>query len=200
MSRPRPKALNTDASCAIGLVYADRLARRGYDLVLLAHRAERPGALARVLRSETDAVIEVRVADLTREGDLKDVEAELAELDLLINNLELPTDRPLAHGRMSSLDRLLDTNITACTRLATAAARRLAQRREGAVVNVASAAGLAPEISAGANGATRAFVIALTRTMQVELIHDNVYVQLVIAAATRTDICHGIVRPNLCLA
>ncbi len=51
MSRPRPKARITDASCAIGLVWADPLARRGYDPVLLAILAVRPGALARFLRS-----------------------------------------------------------------------------------------------------------------------------------------------------
>lgn len=188
MSRTPPKALITNASCAIGLVYADRLARLGYDLVLIAGRAERPAALARVLQRETDARIEVRVAELARDSALKNVEAELPELDLLINNLELPPDGSMVRGHTTSLDRQLNTNIKAYTRLAVTAARRMAERREGAIVNVTSAVGLAPEIAGGAYGATNAFVIALTQTLQAELASSNVYVQLVIAAATRTDV------------
>ncbi|QSY95250.1 SDR family NAD(P)-dependent oxidoreductase [Rhizobium bangladeshense] len=188
MSRTRPKALITHASCAIGLVYADRLARRGYDLVLVADRGQRPTALARILQRETDARIEVRVADLTRERHLKDVEAEVPSLDLLINNLELPIDGSIVDGRTPSLDRLLDINIKVHAWLTATAARSMVMRRNGAIVNVASAVGLAPEFATGAHGATKAFVIALTRTLQAELVPDNVYVQLVIAAATLT---HG---------
>ncbi len=188
MSRTRPKALITHASCAIGLVYADRLVRRGYDLVLLTHHRERPATLARDLRRETGAAIDVSVTDLTREHGLQDVEAALAGVDLIVNNLELPSAGLLAQGHTSGLDRLLDVNIKAYARLAAAAAASMAGRRQGAIVNVVSALGLAPGIATGAYGATMAFAIALTRTMQAELSSDSVYVQLVIAAATRTDV------------
>jgi short-subunit dehydrogenase len=187
MSRTRPKALIADASCAIGLVYADRLARRGYDLVLLARHAERPSALAQVLRCETDATIEILDVDLTMERDRK-VAARFAELDLLINNLELPAGGPLVLGSTPSLDRLIDTNIKLYAWLAATAAGSMAKRRNGAVVNVASAVGLAPEFATGVYGATKAFAIALTRTLHAELACDNVYVQQAIAAATRTDV------------
>jgi len=188
MSRTRPKALITHASCAIGLVYADRLARRGYDLVLLTPHRHQPTALAHGLRRETDAAIDVRIADLTRERDLKEVEAGLPELDLLVNTIELPPGGSLGQGWTQSLDRLLDINVKTYTRLSTTAAGSMAQRREGAIVNVVSAVGLAPEIATGAYGASKAFAIALTRTLQAELLPDHVYVQLVIAGATRAEI------------
>lgn len=188
MSRTRPKALITHASCAIGLVYADRLARRGYDLVMLTHHREPPTTLAHSLQCETGAAIEVRIVDLTREPDLKEVESGLAELDLFVNTLELPPGGSFGQGSTQSLDRLLDTNVKSYTRLSAMAARSMAQRREGAIVNVVSAIGLAPEIATGAYGATKAFAIALTRTLQAELLPSNVYVQLVIAGATRTEL------------
>ena len=64
----------------------------------------------------------------------------------------------------------------------------MAEQRESAIVNVASAVGLAPEIASGAYGATKAFVIALTKTLQAELVSANVNIQLVVAVATRTDV------------
>ncbi|CDM61727.1 hypothetical protein LPU83_pLPU83d_0356 (plasmid) [Rhizobium favelukesii] len=133
MSRTRPRALIIHASCAIGLVYADRLARRGYDLVLLTHHRERSAALARDLRRETGAAIDVSVNDLTRERGLQDVEAALAGVDLIVNNLELPSAGLLAHGHTPGLDRLLDVNIKAYARLAAAAAASMAGRRQGAL-------------------------------------------------------------------
>jgi len=196
MSRTRPKALITDASCAIGLVYADRLARRGYDLVLLARHSWRPSELAHVLRRETDAKIETLDVDLTMERHRKAVATRLAELDLLINNLELPAGGPLVLGSSPSLDRLIDTNIKLYAWLAATAAGSMAKRRDGTIVNVAPAVGLAPELATGAYGATKAFVIALTRTLHAELAPDTVYVQLVIAGATRTDVWPFDNRPH----
>jgi len=73
MSR-KPAALVTGASSGIGAVYADRLARRGHDLVLVARDEQRLEALAARLHAETGVAVEVLVADLTRPDDLAKVE------------------------------------------------------------------------------------------------------------------------------
>ncbi|QPB22806.1 SDR family NAD(P)-dependent oxidoreductase [Rhizobium sp. 007] len=191
MSRTHPKALVTYASCAIGLLYADRLARRGYDLVLLANNPDRPIALARILQAETDVAVEVVAVDLSTDQGLQDVEARFVEekgFDLVVNNLDLPAGKPLLEDRALNLDRLIGMNVKAYARLAAVAAHGMARRRQGAIINVASAIAFAPEVATGVYGASKSFLVALTRTMQAELTHQNVYVQLVLTGAVRTDV------------
>src|SRR4051794_15734410 len=72
----RPRALITGASTGIGKVYAQRLAKRGYDLVLVARDKARLDALAEQLRQD-GAMSEVVVADLTQSGDVGRVEQKL---------------------------------------------------------------------------------------------------------------------------
>src|SRR5581483_990413 len=89
MSSYLGSALITGASSGIGAVYADRLARRGYDLVLTARDEARMQALAKRLRAEAGVTVEVLRADLTRSEDLATVEARLRDdptITLLINN------------------------------------------------------------------------------------------------------------------
>lgn len=190
MSQPNHKALITCASCTIGMLYADRFARRGYNVTLLAGRAERPTALARMLRAETAVEIEVLPGDLSKGGCLDRIEACIfaERFDVVVNNLALPPGRSLTEERSTDLDRLLGTNVRSYARISAAAVRSMASRRKGAIINVTSAVGLAPEISGGADGATRAFAMALTRTMQDEVSALGVYVQLVLTGATRTDV------------
>ena len=72
-------ALITGASSGIGAVYADRLARRGYDLLLVARNTRRMDRLARKLADETGRNIEVMTADLTHRHDVARLERVLRE-------------------------------------------------------------------------------------------------------------------------
>src|SRR5579863_3530591 len=113
-------ALITGASSGIGKTYADRLARRGYDLVLVARDRERMEALAARLREETGVSIDIIQADLTAAADLRRVEARLAEdarIDLLINNAGASAGRGLEDTEVDVQDRLIRLNVTAVTRL-----------------------------------------------------------------------------------
>src|SRR4051794_37840697 len=83
------KALVTGASSGIGAVYADRLAGRGYDLILAARDVARMEALAGRLRADTGRTVEVIEADLTSSADLATVARRLDTDDaitLLVNN------------------------------------------------------------------------------------------------------------------
>src|SRR5271169_6833708 len=89
MVRQLPTVLVTGASAGIGAAYADRFARRGHDLVLVARDQARMEALAGRLRAETEVKIDVLRADLIEGADLLRVEARLRDDDgigVLVNN------------------------------------------------------------------------------------------------------------------
>src|SRR5579863_5909397 len=73
----RTTALITGASSGIGAIYADRLARRGHDLILVARNRERLEALARRLTQATGRSVEVIPADLSKDADLARIESKL---------------------------------------------------------------------------------------------------------------------------
>src|SRR5450631_3128364 len=119
--RPFGAALITGASSGIGATYADRLARRGHDLVLVARDATRMNAIAARLRDETGVTVDVLPADLTQSDDLHRVEARLSEdarIGLLVNNAGAAAPGGFADPDLDTQDRLIRLNITAVTRLA----------------------------------------------------------------------------------
>lgn len=191
MTTSRTTALVTGASSGIGAVYADRLARRGHDLVLVARDAARMETLAKRLRAETGVRIDILAADLTDSADLAKVERRLREDDrigLLINNAGAALPGGFSEPDPEKLDWLIRLNVMAVTRLAGAVVPRFLAKGSGAIINVASVLALAPEISFGIYGGTKAYVLAFSQSLQVELGPKGIYVQAVLPAATRTEI------------
>jgi short-subunit dehydrogenase len=187
----RPSVLITGASSGIGATYAERFARRGHDLVLVARDQARLEALAARLRQETGVAVELLPADLTQQEDLARVETRLrndARIGILINNAGIAQSGGFLDQSADSIDRLVALNTTALTRLAAAAAPRLAQAGEGAIVNIGSVVGLSPEFGMTLYGATKAFALFLSQGLSLELSPKGVYVQAVLPAATRTEI------------
>jgi short-subunit dehydrogenase len=187
----RGLALITGASSGIGATYADRLARRGFDLVLVARDQERLEDLAARLRRETGAGVEVLKADLTEAGDLDRVADRLgsdAAITTLVNNAGVAVLGPLAGGDAQRIEAMIHLNVVAVTRLALAAATAFAARGRGTLINVASVLALAPELFNGAYSATKAYVLNLSQALQQELSPQGVRVQAVLPGATRTDL------------
>jgi len=186
-----PTVLITGASSGIGAVYAERFARRGHPLVLVARDKARLEALASRLGDETKVDVDVLQADLTEPADLAAVEARLREdanIRVLINNAGLAQSGGFVEQSADAINRLVTLNITALTRLAAAIAPRLAQAGEGSIVNIGSVVGLAPEFGMTVYGATKAYVLFLSQGLSLELTPKGVYVQAVLPAATRTEI------------
>jgi short-subunit dehydrogenase len=193
MANPKalPTVLITGASAGIGATYADRFARRGHDLVLVARDKAKMDELATRLRAETGVDVDVLQADLTASTDLARVEKRLREDDrigILVNNAGIAAPGGFADADAATLERLISLNITAVTRLASAVVPRFLSQGGGAIVNIASVLGLAPEISFGIYGASKAYVLMLSQSLQVELGNRGIYVQAVLPAATRTEI------------
>jgi len=187
----RPTVLITGASTGIGAVYAARFAQRGHDLVLVARDQARLDALAARLRSEHDVAVDVIQADLTQLSDLNAVESRLrddARIGILVNNAGAALSGHFVDQSTDSIAQLVALNTTALVRLASAIAPRLAKAGDGAIINIGSVVGLAPEFGMTVYGATKAFVLFLSQGLSLELSPLGVYVQAVLPAATRTEI------------
>jgi uncharacterized protein len=187
----RPTTLITGASSGIGATYAERFAQRGHDLVLVARDKSRLEALAARLRGQHNIAVDLLPADLTEQAGLAAVEARLrddARIGILINNAGMALSGGFPQQSSESMNRLIALNITALTRLTAAVAPRFAQSGTGAIVNIGSVVGLAPEFGMSIYGATKAFVLFLSQGLSLELSPRGVYVQAVLPAATRTEI------------
>jgi short-subunit dehydrogenase len=183
-------ALITGASTGIGALYAERLAARGYDLVLVARNGERLQALAERLRSSTGRVVRAVPADLNRETDLADIETLLREdstITMLVNNAGVGATAPLLDSDIVKMQDMIALNVIALTRLTYAAAPGFVARGRGTFINIASVVAIAPEILNGVYGATKAYVLALSHSLRHELAAKGVRVQAVLPGATATD-------------
>ena len=183
--------LITGASDGIGAVYADRLARRGHDLILVARRADKLAALADQLRSETGVSVDVIAADLANPDDLARVEARLRTDDAitgLINNAGIAGETSFVEADTAQLTTLINLNILAVTRLTAAIAPRLAAKGSGAIINIGSVTSLVPDGFTATYPASKAYVLAFSEALQVELGAKGVRVQAVLPGATRTPI------------
>ena len=148
-------ALITGASTGIGAVYADRLAKRGFDLILVARNKQRLASLARRVSQETGRTIETVSADLTNTADLRRVEGMLrssASVSMLVNNAGIGAVAPLVASDVDKMDDMIRLNVTALTRLTYAAAPGFVARGGGAIINVASIVAIAPELLNGTLG------------------------------------------------
>jgi short-subunit dehydrogenase len=184
-------ALVTGASRGIGAVYADRLAKRGYDLILVARNEARLKELAGRLRSETGHSVAALPADLNDKADLAKVEAMLRDdpaITMLVNNAGSASVKPLLNADVEKMDDMIALNVTALTRLTYAAAPAFVARGAGTIINIASVAGISPETLNGVYGATKAYVIALSHSLRHELAEKGIRIQAVLPAATATDI------------
>ncbi|WP_191487525.1 SDR family NAD(P)-dependent oxidoreductase [Pseudomonas sp. FEN] len=183
--------LITGASSGIGAIYADRFAKRGHDLVLVARDKTRMDTLAERLRRETGVSVDVVQADLTDAGDLARIESRVrddASIGILVNNAGMSGVGTFLEQTPDQVSQVINLNITALARLTSAITPRLIQAGGGSIINVASVVGLAPEIQMTVYGATKAFVLFLSQGLNIELGAKGLYVQAVLPSATRTEI------------
>lgn len=183
--------LITGASDGIGAIYADRLARRGHDLILIARRADKLAALAQRLTMQTGVAVEIIIADLSNADDLARVEDRLRTDDgitSLVNNAGIAGETTLVEAEPSFLTGMINLNILAVTRLTAAIAPRLVASGSGTIINMTSVTALMPDGFTALYPATKAFVLAFTEALQSELGSKGVRVQAVLPGITRTAI------------
>ena len=183
-------AVITGASAGIGAIYADRLARRGYDLILVARNEVRLNALAIRLSAETGRSVKVVVANLNDKADLSRIETRLkqdASISLLVNNAGVGSVASLQTADVDSMESMIDLNITALTRLTYAIGPVFSGKGTGTIVNISSVVGIAAEVLNGVYSASKAYVLAFGHSLQKDLCGKGVRIQTVLPAATATE-------------
>ncbi len=162
-------ALITGGSAGLGAAFADRLAARGHDLLLVARGAERLAATAREISTRHGVRVDVLATDLGSRHGLFRLEALLSgpeglAVDVLVNNAAVESGTAFPHADRSDVQSEIDLNVTATMRLTHAVLPAMLQRGHGTVVNVGSVAGYLP--SAGSSyGPTKAWVAAFTDSL-----------------------------------
>jgi uncharacterized protein len=192
MSDPTTKsvALVTGASTGIGAIYADRLAKRGYDLILVARNEQRLNAVAEQLRAETGVQVTPLPADLNDKAGLAKVEAVLHEdpsITMLVNNAGVGSVASILQADVDKIEAMIDLNITALTRLTYAAAPAFVARGAGTIINISSVVGIAVENLNGVYSASKSYVLSFGHSLQKDLAEKGVRVQTVLPGATATE-------------
>jgi uncharacterized protein len=183
-------ALVTGASSGIGAIYADRLARRGYDLILVARNRARLDALATRISDETGRSVEIVTADLGDSAAVRRV-ADILQTDhsitALVNNAGIGATAAALKSDIDAMEAMIGLNVGALTRLTYAVLPGFVARGQGVIVNISSIGAIAPEVLNGVYGGTKAFVLALTQSLHKELADTGVKVQAVLPGATATE-------------
>ena len=197
MSAPKGTALITGASTGIGAIYADRLAKRGYDLILVARSQQKLSEVAAQLKS-TGRRIETISADLTKKEDVQHVAERLRTdptITALVNNAGIGSAGKLLDANIDDLELMIYLNVTALTRLALAAVPAFVERKNGLLINIASVVALAPELLNGTYSGSKAYVVNFTQALKNEVEGKGVTVQAVLPGATATPFWEKSGRP-----
>ncbi len=181
-------ALITGGTAGIGLSFAQRLADRGDDLVLVARDQERLEATAEHLRTAYSVTVEVLAADLSVREDVKRVEARLADaerpIDLLVNNAGFGLKKPFLANDVDTEQNMLDVLVVAVMRLSHAALGPMVARGNGAIINVSSVAGYLPR---GTYSAAKAYVTSFSRWAHTEYADKGVRVMALCPGFVKTE-------------
>jgi short-subunit dehydrogenase len=166
------------------------LARRGYDLILVARSQARLDEVAKRIADATGRAVRTVAADLNNRADLATVEVMLGiepGITMLVNNAGIGALEPLLQSDVNVMEDMIKLNVTALTRLTYAVVPALVSRGGGAIVNISSVVAIAPEILNGAYGGTKAFVLAFSLSLHKELADKHIRIQVVLPGATATN-------------
>lgn len=192
----RPHAVVTGASSGIGKAFAERLAREGYDLTIIARRRDRLEALARTIKKDTGAGVDILVVDLAKPTEVRALEKRLAEeasLEMLVNNAGFADHMPFIQLDPDRAEDVILVQVLAVTRLTRAALPGMLARHKGAIINVSSRLAFSgpvniPRMAPTATYAgTKSFINTFTQILSREVAGSGVKVQALCPAVVLTE-------------
>ncbi|MFW6764171.1 SDR family NAD(P)-dependent oxidoreductase [Acinetobacter pittii] len=185
------KVLITGASSGIGSVYADRFAQRGHNLILVARDTNRLDKISKDLQEKYGVQVEFIQADLSNDQDISKIEDVLkndADIEILVNNAGIALNGTFLTQDIKDIEKLITLNMTAVVRLSHAISQSLIHKGKGAIINLGSVLGLAPELGSTIYGASKSFIQFFSQGLYLELKDHGVHVQAVLPSATKTEI------------
>lgn len=181
-------ALITGGTSGIGAAFARQLAARGFDLVLVARDEKRLSESATALHASAGIQVETIAADLAKRADVARVVARIREterpIDFLVNNAGFGLRASLLVEDIAEHEHAMDVMCRAVLALGGAAAREMKARGHGAIVNVSSIQGM---LATGSYGAIKAWVIAFSQALSVELRGTGVTSTVLMPGWVRTE-------------
>ena len=195
MSLPAPHpsstALVTGASAGIGAEIARELARRGYGVVLVARRKPKLEELARELREEHGIRAETLACDLGKPAQRAKLPGRIAELglevEILVNNAGFATGGPFAQGDPERELEQVRVLVEAVVALTSAFLPAMVQRGRGAILNVASTAGMQPLPYAAGYSAAKTYVLTFSEAIHQEVAGQGVTVTALAPGPVETE-------------
>jgi uncharacterized protein len=192
-------ALVTGASSGIGAAFAQSLAERGANLVLVARSIDVLDETASRLRSSFPIAVETMRIDLADRGDREQLieRYETREIDVLINNAGLGSHGALTEVPPAEVLHLVELNCAAVVELTRAFLPRMLQQDSGGVINVASTAAFQPTPQMATYGATKAFVLSFSQALSTECRRSGVNVLAFCPGAVATNFSSALGEPRL---
>lgn len=183
-------ALITGASSGIGTAFVRSLAASGARLVLVARSRDKLDALAEDMRSKYGVEVLVVPADLGDPASVGEIQGAIDsagwQVDFLFNNAGFGQHGRFAESDIEKQDQMIELNVLAVVNLTYAFLPGLLKRKRGAIINVASTAGLQPLPFMAVYGATKAFVVSFSEALAEEVKGSGVLIQTVLPGNTET--------------
>lgn len=196
-------ALITGASSGLGAAFAQQLAERGANLVLVARSRDTLEAAAKELQAQHDVAVTVHDSDLARPGAAAALAERLADdgvpVDTLINNAGVGTHGDFVAQDAAAITRQVQLNVGAVVDLTRALLPQMLHSGRGALVNVASTSAYQPTPSMAVYGASKAFVLSFTEALAYEHRRNNLRILAVSPGPMRTRFFDalGTTRPGV---
>lgn len=186
----RPCAFVTGATSGIGAAFADRLAERGYDLILQGRREEKLTERAKYLERTHNTSVKIIIAELSEVEPIKMIEERiqsLDRLDMLINNAGYWTPGFFWEHSPDSLEDMIMVHVVAPIRFIRAALPRMLERNQGDIINVSSLGAYFNMTTLENYGATKGYLINFTESLRVALMGTGIRVQALAPGFTVTE-------------
>ncbi|MEA5512157.1 SDR family oxidoreductase [Crocosphaera sp. UHCC 0190] len=184
-------ALITGASSGIGRAFAQELALRETNLILVARSQDKLYQLAQEIQGQTSLAVDVIVQDLTEPEAGQKVYNQVKDLgrtvDLLINNAGFGDYGPFAERNLSQQLNMIQLNVTVLVELTHLFLAQMQQRGQGGIINVSSIAGFQPFPYLSTYGATKAFVLSFTEALWAENQGKGVHISALCPGPTESD-------------
>jgi len=186
----RPCALITGATSGIGAAFANRLAQKGFNLILHGRRQEKLTERAKNLEKTYNISVEIIIGELSQAEELRKIETQiqgLERLDMLINNAGYWTPGPFWNHSPNSLEAMIMVHVVTPVRFIRAALPRMLERHKGDIINVSSVGAYFNLVTVENYGATKAYLINFTESLHVALMGTGIRVQALAPGFTVTD-------------